>query len=113
MLERMKLVSRLGLMTIVSVIGLVVLGAVSLWTAHGQLVDAEIRRVEDVVTASGYVFEHFHELETKGVLSREEAQKQTLDVLRHLRFEGGNNYVFVYDGKGTTLLSPMKPDTEG
>lgn len=113
MLERMKLASRLGLMVIASIIGLLILGAVSLWNAHRQLVDAEVRRVDDVVTAAGYVFTHFHELEAAGEISREEAQKQSLDVLRHLRFEGGSNYIFVYDGNATTLLSPLKPETEG
>lgn len=113
MFERMKLVSRLGVLVIVAVLGLMALGGLSLMTMRGQLLDAEKRRVEDVVTTAGFVFEHFHALETSGVMSKEEAQKQALESLRRVRFEGGKNYIFVYDAAATTLLSPMKPDTEG
>ncbi len=113
MFERMKLVSRLGVLVVVAVLGLVMLGGMSLMTMRGQLLDAEKRRVEDVVATAGFVFEHFHALETSGVMSREEAQKNALESLRRVRFEGGKNYIFVYDGAATTLLSPMKPETEG
>lgn len=113
MFERMKLASRLAVLGVVSVIGLAVLGITALWTSHGQLLDAETRRADDVVSAAGYVFEHFHALESAGSLSTQEAQAQSLAVLRRLRFEGGKNYIFVYDAEATTLLSPMKPETEG
>lgn len=113
MLERMRLASRLGLMAIVSVAGLVVLGAASLWTSHGQLVDSEMRRVNDVVTATDSVFKHFYGLQSSDAMSRDEAQQRALELLRNLRFEDGKNYVFVFDSHATALLSPMKPETEG
>ncbi|WP_323004072.1 methyl-accepting chemotaxis protein [Denitromonas sp.] len=113
MFEKMKLVHRLAVLVAVAVIGLVVLGADALWTMRGQLVDAEKRRVEDVVSTAGFVLEHFHALEASGAMSREEAQKQAIESLRRVRFEGAKNYIFVYDAEATTLLSPMKPETEG
>ena len=113
MFERMKLVSRLAVLVGVAVVGLFLLGLDAMWASRTQLIEAEMRRVDDVVTTAGFVFEHFHALETAGTMSREEAQKQALETLRRVRFEGGKNYIFVYDGNATTLLSPMKPETEG
>ncbi|TVO55366.1 methyl-accepting chemotaxis protein [Denitromonas halophila] len=109
----MKLVNRLGVLVFLAVLGLVVLGADALWEMRSELLDAEQRRAEDVVSTSGYVLEHYHALETAGAMSRDEAQKQALASLRRIRFEDGKNYIFAYDGTATTLLSPMKPDTEG
>ena len=113
MFERMKLVNRLGVLVLVAVLGLVALGGMSLMTMRGQLLDSEKRRVEDVVSTAGFVLEHFHALEVSGAMSKDEAQKQALASLRKVRFEGGKNYIFIYDADATTLLSPMKPDTEG
>ncbi|MBT0963638.1 methyl-accepting chemotaxis protein [Denitromonas sp. IR12] len=109
----MKLVSRLGVLVVVAVVGVVILGADALWNMRAELLDAEERRSEDVVTTAGYFLEHYHAQETAGTISRDEAQKQALDALRRVRFENGKNYIFVYDGNATTLLSPMKPETEG
>ena len=113
MFEKMKLVNRLGVLMAVAVIGFVILGADALWTMRSQLLGAEMRRVEDVVATAGYVLEHYQAQEASGAMSREEAQKQAIESLRRVRFEGGKNYIFVYDAEATTLLSPMKPDTEG
>ncbi|MCZ4305317.1 methyl-accepting chemotaxis protein [Zoogloeaceae bacterium G21618-S1] len=113
MFERMKLVNRLGVLVFLAVFGLVVLGADALLEMRSELLDAEQRRTEDVVSTAGYVLEHYQALETTGAMSRDEAQKQALDSLRRVRFEDGKNYIFVYDSTATTLLSPMKPDTEG
>ena len=113
MFERMKLVNRLGVLVLVAVLGLVALGGMSLMTMRGQLLDSEKRRVEDVVSTAGFVLEHFHALEVSGAMSKDEAQKQALASLRKVRFEDGKNYIFIYDADATTLLSPMKPDTEG
>ena len=113
MFEKMKLVNRLGVLMAVAVIGFVILGADALWTMRSQLLGAEMRRVEDVVATAGYVLEHYQAQEASGAMNREEAQKQAIESLRRVRFEGGKNYIFVYDAEATTLLSPMKPDTEG
>ena len=113
MLLNTRLVVRLGVLVLAAVAGLVVLGGTSLWTARGQLLEAEMRRVEDVVTTAGYVFEHFYAQEQSGAMSRTEAQVQSLAMLRRVRFEDGQNYIFVYDANATTLLSPLKPETEG
>ncbi|KAA3655410.1 MAG: methyl-accepting chemotaxis protein [Proteobacteria bacterium] len=109
----MKLVNRLGVLMAAAVIGIVILGADALWNMRSQLLGAEMRRVEDVVATAGYVLEHYQTQEASGAMSREEAQKQAIESLRRIRFEGGKNYIFVYDAEATTLLSPMKPDTEG
>ena len=76
-------------------------GCCILGTSHGQLVDSEMRRVNDVVTATDSVFKHFYGLQSSGAMSRDEAQQRALELLRNLRFEDGKNYVFVFDSHAT------------
>ena len=109
----MRLVNRLALLTCAAVIGLLVVSGSSLWSLRDQLVDAENRRVSDVVDSMYAVLEHFHRLELTGKLSQPEAQHLALELLRQVRYENGKNYVFVSDDSGVVLLSPLRPETEG
>ena len=111
--DRMRLINRLAVLAAAAVVGLLVVSGSSLWSLHSQLIDAESRRVSDVVDSMQAVFDHFHRQELAGKLSTGEAQRQALDLVRLVRYENGKNYVFVSDNKGVVLLSPLKPETEG
>jgi methyl-accepting chemotaxis protein len=93
-------------------ISLAVLIAVSVSTLYDEVMAVEKQRVQNVVEASGAVLAHFFDQEQSGSLSREDAQKQALAVLRGLRY-GDDNYLFIYDTAAVTVLSPAKPETEG
>ena len=113
MFERCRLSHRLALLVLVAILGLLALGASSLWWMRSNLDAAEERRIKDVVDTTTAVLDYFYEQEVSGKLSRQAAQNEALALLRKTRFERGLNYVFINDANGAVLLSPLRPDTEG
>ena len=113
MFAEMRLSRRLGALVVAALIGVLVLGASSLWLLRSHLVAAEQRRITDVVDATTSTLDYFHGLDASGKLTRAEAQKQALASLRQTRFENGKNYIFINGPEGQVILSPMKPETEG
>jgi len=113
MYTNMSLSRRLGSLVMVAVVGVVLLGASSLWLLRSHLIAAEQRRIIDVVDSTTAVLDYFHDQEVAGRLSSGDAQKAALASLRKTRFEHEKNYIFVNGPDGRVLLSPLKPESEG
>ena len=113
MFNQKRLSHRLILLVVVAVVGLLALGGTSLWLLRSNLVAAEQRRIMDVVDSMTAVLDHFYAQEQSGKLSRTDAQKEALALLRKTRFEQGKNYIFINSPDGSVLLSPLKPESEG
>jgi len=62
---------------------------------------------ETIVT----MLEHFHEMETSGELSSEEAQTRALAAIRPMRYEG-NGYFWVNDMENIMLMHPFSAKLE-
>lgn len=112
-LSHISVAKRLVLIVVAAVIGFVALTTLSSFHTRSGVMALERERVTHIVEAARSVLVHFHELETSGALTRSEAQARSLEILRTLRYEGGRNYIFAYDQNAMTLLSPLKPETEG
>lgn len=64
-------------------------------------------------TALG-VLEHYHQLEQKGVLSREEAQERSRQVIKAMTFGNqGLDYFWINDFQPRMIMHPFRPDLEG
>jgi len=113
MFTNMSLSRRLASLVVVAMVGVVLLGASSLWLLRSHLIAAEQRRIIDVVDSTTAVLDYFHDQEVAGRLSSTDAQKSALASLRKTRFEHGKNYIFVNGPDGSVLLSPLKPESEG
>ncbi|MBC7279869.1 methyl-accepting chemotaxis protein [Hoeflea sp.] len=57
------------------------------------------------------LFQHFHELETSGALTREEAQARAIDAVRPMRYEG-SGYFWINDISNMMLMHPISPALE-
>ncbi|WP_420412800.1 methyl-accepting chemotaxis protein [Roseibium sp.] len=64
-----------------------------------------LKKIEEISDGAVAIASHFHDLETSGDMTREEAQAAAKSAIGAIRFEG-NNYVFVYDFDGTNLVHP-------
>jgi methyl-accepting chemotaxis protein len=113
MFENKRLSHRLLLLVAIAIIGLVSLGGASLWLLRNSLESAEQRRINDIVDSTTATLDYFYAQEQAGKLSRADAQKEALAVLRKTRFEQGKNYVFINGPDGSVVLSPLKPESEG
>ena len=58
------------------------------------------------------ILKHFHSLESAGSLSREEAQKQAMEVVRGLRYDA-QEYFWINDQTPVMLMHPMNAKLEG
>ena len=58
------------------------------------------------------LFKHYHELETAGTLSREEAQTRAKDAVRALRYED-SGYFWINDMNSVIVMHPIKPALDG
>lgn len=64
------------------------------------------------VDAAASQVAYFERQEETGAMSRADAQKAALDVVRRLRFDG-ENYVWVNDLTPRMVMHPMKPELDG
>ncbi|MBD8891093.1 methyl-accepting chemotaxis protein [Roseibium litorale] len=71
---------------------------------------AEIR---SLVQAAQSIAGNYQALVSKGEMSEADAQDAAKRALRGMLYNGGKDYVFVYDGGGTNLVHPAKPANEG
>jgi methyl-accepting chemotaxis protein len=58
------------------------------------------------------LFKHYHELETAGTLTREDAQTQAKDAVRALRYED-SGYFWINDMNSVIVMHPIKPAMDG
>lgn len=108
----MSIKAKMGLITVIAAIGLVLLTISSLLTLANSMnsgIDASTRRT---VTAVYGMLEHYHDLEVKGELTRDQAQRAALDAIKALRYDDGN-YFWVNDMHPTMLMHPLKPELNG
>jgi methyl-accepting chemotaxis protein len=76
-----------------------------LLVAHGEAPKVAVE------TAMSHV-DYFVKQEQEGKVSRAEAQKSAIEVLRRLRFDGAN-YVWINDLGPSMVMHPFKPQLEG
>jgi len=58
------------------------------------------------------VFEQQYRLEAEGKITRQEAQRNAIAVIRSMRYEG-NNYFWINDDHPTMIMHPLKPELDG
>ena len=107
-----SLKGRLTLSVLVALIGLVALGAFEILHLRTQLLadrKATLQAAVDIAVSS---VKELQTKESRGELSRDEAQKQARDVLRSMRYQG-SEYFYIYDSKGMGVMHPVRPEYEG
>ncbi|UCV08745.1 methyl-accepting chemotaxis protein [Dechloromonas denitrificans] len=104
-----SLKGRLTLSVLVALLGLLVLGAFQIVHLRGQLLDDRKAMLQTAVDIAVTTAKGFQEQESRGELSREQAQKLAKDALRNMRYQG-NEYFYVYDSKGIGIMHPIRPE---
>jgi methyl-accepting chemotaxis protein len=103
MLNRVSISSRLMLFMPVMLAALATIVFFGLAEVKRNLLDDRKDEVKNLVEVARGVVETWHERETSGQLTREQAQQAARDQLWHLRF-ADNNYFFIQRYDGTTEL---------
>lgn len=103
---------RLWLILAVAIAMLIIQGALLLQQIHTDLYAAKSEKTEHVVQSAVGVLKHFHSLESAGGLSREDAQKQAMAVIKDLRYDG-QEYFWINDQSPVMIMHPTNPKLDG
>ena len=103
---------RLWLILALAILTLILQGAYMLRQIHTDLYSGKSEKIEHVVQSAAGILKHFHSLESAGSLSREEAQKQAMEVVRGLRYDA-QEYFWINDQTPVMLMHPMNAKLEG
>jgi methyl-accepting chemotaxis protein len=108
----MNVKNRLRLIVAVAAIGILALSAAWLKTMYSSLLAAKKEQVMRLVAVPYSIVVREHELETRGIISRDEAQRRAIESLKILRYDG-DNYFWINDMHPTMVMHPMRPDLDG
>ncbi|SUD40014.1 methyl-accepting chemotaxis sensory transducer [Ectopseudomonas mendocina] len=111
-LRSLPISRRLWLILALAILTLILQGAYMLRQIHSDLYLGKAEKTEHVVQSAAGILKHFHSLESTGSLSREEAQKQAMEVIRGLRYDG-QEYFWINDQTPVMLMHPINAKLEG
>ena len=103
---------RLWVVQILTMLMLVALSGLMLLQVYNELHDGKLQQTKHLVQSADGILQHFHQRELSGELSREEAQRQALEVLRGMRY-AQNDYFWVNDINSVMLMHPIQPAMQG
>jgi methyl-accepting chemotaxis protein len=111
----MSLKGKFKLVVAIAALGLLALAGMWLNSERSVLFAERMQKTKSLVDIPYSLISEQHNLETTGKLSRAEAQKQALDAIRVLRYQGRNetNYFWINDMHPTMVMHPMKPELDG
>jgi methyl-accepting chemotaxis protein len=111
-LRSLSISRRLWLILVVSVLMLLTLGALMLKQIHTDLYAAKAEKTQQIVEAAGGILSYFHDQETSGKLTREQAQQQAQAAVRGLRYNQ-NEYFWINDLRPVMIMHPVNQKLEG
>ena len=112
MLKRFKLSTRIFLLGIVIIIAF---AAVLSWLYpqfRQNMYESKFLKTRHVVEASWGVLDYYGKQAKTGALSREEAQKQALLVVKNLRYDK-DDYFWINDLQPRMIMHPIKAELDG
>jgi len=111
-LDRLKIGSRLLLIVVGTVAGIVAVGGFSLYEIRNNMVQDRMAKIRAVVDTGENVVKYYEGRAAKGEMGVEEAQAAAKETLRSMWYEG-TEYFFVYRTDGTNVILPPSPEKEG
>ncbi|TDR76435.1 methyl-accepting chemotaxis protein [Paludibacterium purpuratum] len=100
----MKLSTRLAIIVLTSILGLIAIGGVALQTLNRTIMDERRTSLSLVLRLASHQVSIYQALEKSGKLTREQAQQQALNAIRGLR--DTDDYVFARRMDGYVLVHP-------
>ena len=103
---------RLAVITAVATLALGITAFEGMETLDELLHAERSRKVEEVVTVAHAVIEHFHRMQTSGLIGEDEAKRLAAETIAEMRF-GDGNYFWINDLSPKMVMHPVKPDLNG
>jgi len=111
--QGLTLERRLYAMLACMLLGLAVYGSYSVYDLRQHILEQRQKEIQALVESSVGVIQQQYDLFKAGKLTEAQAQRLAKDNLRKSRYNNGNDYFFIYDLNGVTLMHGSKPEREG
>ncbi|MDW6002141.1 methyl-accepting chemotaxis protein [Vibrio mangrovi] len=111
-LRQTKIRTRLYLLLIVNILLLLLPFTRILMEYKHDLMEDKQLKIQHLIESTHSLFSYYHQLETEGVLTRDEAQQQAKQAVKVLRY-GKNDYFWINDLSPTMIMHPFKPQLDG
>ena len=108
----MTLKTKFRVMIAVSAGGLVAVAGFWIHGQHSSLLSEKLQKTKNLVEVPYSVVEGQYRLEAEGKISRAEAQRQAIDAIKPMRYDG-DNYFWINDVHPTMVMHPIKPELDG
>ena len=111
-LSQFSLMFKLGMLTLISITGLVAVSSYMVWETKSQGRQGRERLVNQTVQAASGVVAWAHVQETSGKMPREEAQAAAKAAIAKMRY-GKDEYFFISDMQANVVMHAVKPELDG
>jgi methyl-accepting chemotaxis protein len=101
----MKLSHRLAILTVSALLGMVLLGALALYSIHSSMNEDRRSQISNLLLMSESLVKHYQGLEASGKLTREQAQAQAAEALSTLD-NAGKSYILAREPSGLLRVHP-------
>ncbi len=108
----MTLKAKFRVMIAVSAAGLLAVAIFWMQGQHSALLSGKMEKTQNLVEVPYSIIERQYQLETEGKINRLEAQRQAMETIRAMRYDG-SNYFWINDEHPTMIMHPMKPELDG
>lgn len=107
-LRKYTIQKRIIILLTLVLLSLVLLSSISLYNAYQSLLKQKYETSKQVVEVAYSVVEHFHQQQTKQLLSEQQAQTQAIEVINNLRYDK-DHYYWINDFTPVMIMHPIKP----
>lgn len=100
----MKLSKQLSIIIFVAILGLMILGAVTLKTLKTNLISSGENEIKSILVLAKEQAKYYIELEQQGKISRKTAEEKVVELLSNMRH--GSSYIWANDNKAISRVHP-------
>jgi methyl-accepting chemotaxis protein len=107
-----SLKGKIRVIVVVAAAGLVALAGLWLKSERSSLLSERQQSTENLLSVPYSMLVEQYRMEAEGKITRAEAQKHALDLIRAMRYDD-NNYFWINDLHPTMVMHPVKPEMNG
>ncbi|SDD76432.1 methyl-accepting chemotaxis protein [Rhodospira trueperi] len=112
-LENIRVSRKIWFPTIIAALGLLAVVAFAAMLVRAEILSERVGRVQSVAESAVSIIAGFHSRVEAGEIDMETAQTLAKNAIRDMRYNGGAEYVFVYDYEGVNRVMGPRPEWEG
>lgn len=112
MLRNLRIRVKLILASVVSLLGLLVVGSIAVHSVRLQMIEDRITMVRNMTDVGRGLIQQQYDRFLRGEIDEAEAKRNAIETLRRIRYANGE-YFFIDDYQGYSVLLPIRPELEG